>query len=147
MADQGLSMALRCRSKSRGHKLSLWPIGCTIAVCDVQCRCICSCHLWHYKSVMPLPLPITYSWQHLLTYSWSRMTHYLGWKDLYVRWNDLYVGRCTALWQDGWCILTLVPEIPGQQQELSREIINKKILRMKISHSCCKNGRFYSHPV
>ena len=36
-----------------GH--SLRSIGCTPAVCNVQRCCSCSCHLWLYTSVMPLP--------------------------------------------------------------------------------------------
>jgi len=40
--------------------LSLQPIGCTSALaCDVQRYCSCSCRLWRYISVMPLPLPLT----------------------------------------------------------------------------------------
>jgi len=38
--------------------LSLQPIGCTSAVCYVQRCCGCSCRLWRYISVMPLPLVI-----------------------------------------------------------------------------------------
>jgi len=36
--------------------LSLQTIGCTsVLVCDVQRHCSCSCCLWRYISVMPLP--------------------------------------------------------------------------------------------
>jgi len=36
--------------------LSLQPIGCSLALaCDVQRFCSCSCRLWRYISVMPLP--------------------------------------------------------------------------------------------
>jgi len=36
--------------------LNLQRIGCTTALaCDVQRYCSCSCRLWRYISVMPLP--------------------------------------------------------------------------------------------
>ena len=51
-----LHMTVRRRSKSRGRGLSLRPIGCTPALSVTQQRrCSCSCRLWRYISLMPLP--------------------------------------------------------------------------------------------
>ena len=41
--------------------LNLQSIGCTSALaCDVQRYCSCSCRLWRYISVMPLPFYLFY---------------------------------------------------------------------------------------
>jgi len=40
--------------------LSLQPVGCTSALaCDVKRYCSCSCRLWRY--IIVIPLPFTYS--------------------------------------------------------------------------------------
>jgi len=41
-------------AQSRGRGLSLRPVGCTSTLSVTQQR-RCSCHLWRYISVMPLP--------------------------------------------------------------------------------------------
>jgi len=41
--------------------LAYKPIGCTSVVCDVQRCSSCSCRLWCYVSVMPLPVPLLLS--------------------------------------------------------------------------------------
>ena len=52
-----LRIAVRRKSKSRGRWLSLRPTGCTPGLSVTQQRrCICSCRLWRYITVMPLPL-------------------------------------------------------------------------------------------